>query len=95
MVQTIASLRGKEAELLSQLAASGRTIFEYEEMAALWPEPARARRAFHAMERSGWLRRIQRGLYALIPLSADPQRQWSENVLVVASHLLKPSAVAY
>ncbi len=49
----------------------------------------------HGLERAGWLRRIQRGLYALIPLRAGPERQWSENALVVASYLLKPSAVAY
>ena len=95
MTQTISGLSQKEAELLSRLAATGRSIFTYEEMIGLWPNPATARLALHGLERSGWLRRIERGLYALIPLSAGPERQWSENALVVASHLLKPSAIAY
>jgi predicted transcriptional regulator of viral defense system len=95
MVQTITSLSTKEAEFLSKLAASGRVVFTREEMTAVWPKPAQARRSFHDMERAGWLKRIQRGLYAIIPLSAGPERQWSENPLVVASYLVRPAAVAY
>jgi len=95
MTQPITGLSQQEAELLSRLAATGRSLFTYEEMIGLWRNPATARLALHNLERAGWLNRIERGLYALIPLSAGPERQWSQNALVVASHLLEPAAVAY
>ena len=31
----------------------------------------------------------------IIPLEAGPERQWSENALIIASHLVSPGAVAY
>lgn len=31
----------------------------------------------------------------IIPLEAGPERLWSENALIIASHLVSPGAVAY
>jgi predicted transcriptional regulator of viral defense system len=43
----------------------------------------------------GWLERIERGKYLIVPLEAGPDRVWTEDALVLAGHLVNPSMVAY
>ncbi|MBU0704320.1 MAG: type IV toxin-antitoxin system AbiEi family antitoxin domain-containing protein [Chloroflexi bacterium] len=47
------------------------------------------------LEKKGWLRRVERGIYMIIPLEAGPERAWSESALVIAPHLVQPAAIAY
>ena len=45
----------------------------------------------------GWLARIERGRYLIVPLEAGPDRVWTEDALVIASylvHLLPPGGEA-
>src|SRR3954466_12824345 len=39
---------------------------------------------------SGWLRRVRRGLYMLVPLEARSPADWSENDWVIAAKLFDP-----
>ena len=93
--QNITGLSTQEASFLATLAEQEQTIFHFQDALAFWQDAAVARRALSRLAQGGWLKRIERGLYLLIPLNAGPQRQWSENALVIASHLLTPSAIAY
>ena len=95
MAQTITGLSQRQAEFLSRLAAENRSVFRYEEVAHHWPAPATAHYALSRLQRGGWLQRIERGLYMLVPLSAGPDRVWTENALVIGTHLVEPSAIAY
>jgi predicted transcriptional regulator of viral defense system len=95
MAQTITSLSLREAEFLSRLAAENRSVFRYAEVAGYWPDSAMAHQALSRLQRGGWLKRIERGLYMLVPLSAGPDRVWTENALVIGTRLVEPSAVAY
>lgn len=95
ITQTISGLSQTEAAFLSQLAEQGQTIFRFAQALDFWQDSAAARSALSRMEQGGWLKRIERGLYMLVPLSAGPQRMWTENALVIASHLLRPGAIAY
>ena len=72
MAQTITGLSLREAEFLSRLAAENRSIFRYAEVADTWPDSAMAHHALSRLQRGGWLKRIERGLYMLVPLSAVP-----------------------
>ncbi len=47
------------------------------------------------LEQGGWLRRIERGLYMLIPLESGPDRTWTQDSLVIGTRLAEPSAVSY
>lgn len=95
MTQTITGLSPREAEFLSRLAAENRAIFRYAEVADYWPDSATAHRALSRLQRGGWLMRIERGLYMLVPLNAGPDRVWTENALVIGTRLVEPSAIAY
>ena len=43
----------------------------------------------------GWLERIEKGKYLIIPLEAGPDRTWTENAHVIAGHLVSPSMVSH
>ena len=95
MSQTLTGLSSHEADFLAKLAVSGKTVFRSSEVADLWPDPAMARHVLSRLCQGGWLKRIERGLYMFVPLSAGPERVWTEDALVVASRIVQPSAIAY
>jgi len=43
----------------------------------------------------GWLDRIEKGKYLIVPLEAGPDRTWTEDAHVIAGHLVSPSMVSY
>jgi predicted transcriptional regulator of viral defense system len=95
MTPTITGLSPREADFLARLAASGQTVFGYEELQAAWQGSSPVYRTLSRLHKGGWIERIERGRYLLLPLEAGPDRLWSESALVVASHLAQPGAVAY
>lgn len=81
--------------MLAQLSADGHTIFTTAQAQDLLGDAAYAANTLSRLVKKGWLQRLQRGLYLIIPLEAGPERLWTESSLVIASKLVKPSAVAY
>jgi predicted transcriptional regulator of viral defense system len=89
------SLTSKEAEFLTKLAEKGSSIVTMEQAQALWTPPERTADALYRLAQKGWLRRLERGVYLLIPLEAGPARNWSENGWVIAQFLASPAVIAY
>lgn len=89
------SLSKQETEFLSTFSAKGKTIFTFQEALEFWKTPDSATNALGRLVRKRWLFRLENGLYMIIPLEAGPERLWSENALIIASHLVSPGAVAY
>ena len=71
----MSSLTSKEAEFLTKIAEKGLSIFSFEQAQALWTPSERTPDALSRLARKGWLRRLERGIYLLIPLEAGPARQ--------------------
>jgi predicted transcriptional regulator of viral defense system len=84
-----------EADLLSRLAAAGKTVFSTTQAQELWEGSTPITTVLHRLDKKGWLQRLERGVYLLIPLEAGPDRTWSESPLVIAPYLIQPAAVAY
>jgi predicted transcriptional regulator of viral defense system len=47
-----------------------------------------------ALANQGWVRRLRRGLYLLIPLEATSPEDWHADPWVMADHLFKPAYIA-
>jgi len=90
------TLSAQVATVLAGLSAKGKTFFSLADFAAGmgWSRP-RASKLLHQLQESGWVVRIVRGTYLIVPLEAGPESTWSEDSLVVAAYLAKPAAVAY
>jgi len=80
---------------LAAMAEQGKPVFKLEEAASYWSSPQMARKALSRLVRRGWLKRLERGLYLIVPLEAGPIGQWSEDPLVIAAQLAPEGAVAY
>lgn len=95
MQSSARGLSAEEAMLLTTLAAEGRQIFTIADACERWGGDSRTPERLQRMVGKGWLERIERGKYAIVPLEAGPERVWSEDALVLAMHLVTPAAVAY
>lgn len=95
MIQNINGLSRKQAEFLSHFAAEGKSIFSTQQAHTYWGEPAYTANILSRLVQKGWLRRLGRGVYMLLPLAAGRERIWSESRYVIAAHLIQPAAVAY
>jgi predicted transcriptional regulator of viral defense system len=92
---TIISLSHAEATFLTELAAEGKEIFTTREAYRILGPGKPTRDTLERLVDKGWLERIERGKYLIVPLEAGPDRVWTEDALVLASHLVNPSMVAY
>lgn len=95
MSQTITGLDSKEAEFVITLASQGRTVFTVGQARELFEDSASTTNVLGRLERGGWLHRLERGIYLIVPLEAGPDRAWSESALVIAPYLIHPAAIAY
>lgn len=95
VTRNIMSLSKQESELLATISAQGKNIFTFSDALEFLGSPDAAMNALGRLVRNRWLFRLENGLYMIIPLEAGPKREWSENALIIASHLVSPGAVAY
>ena len=96
--RNIINLSDAEATLLTTLAAAGKQIFVTGDVYAL-AGPDRTRRAVRdalgRLVKKGWLERLEKGKYLIVPLEAGPERTWTEDAHVIAHHLVSPGQAAY
>lgn len=84
------------ASALSTLASQGKTIFTAEDFAKTISRPEeRIYRILSKLASGGWITRLVKGKYLIVPLEAGPEGAWTEDALVIASNLADPAAVAY
>lgn len=95
MTKNAIGLSTTESAFLTTLAGEGRTLFTVDEAYAYWGDGNRTRVRLHELETKGWIERLERGKYIIIPLEAGPGREWSENPFIIAAQLVQPAAVAY
>lgn len=82
--------------LLSRLGEQEKTVFTIEDArAAININKRHLDNLLQSLTEKKWLERLEKGKYMIIPLEAGPDRKWSEEAFVVASHLVEPHAVSY
>jgi len=90
------TLSGRETKLLATLSSQGKIIFSSAEAKeVLKEETCYVKQVLYNLKTKGWLKRLERGKYLIIPLEAGLEGEWSEEPFVIASHLVKPYAISY
>ncbi|WP_420633065.1 type IV toxin-antitoxin system AbiEi family antitoxin domain-containing protein [Candidatus Palauibacter sp.] len=89
------SLSHAEASFLTSLAASGQRIFATKDAYEVLGEGKATRDALARLIDKGWLERIEKGKYLIVPLEAGPDRTWTEDAYVIAGHLVSHAMVGY
>lgn len=95
MPRTITELGPREAEFLATMAGSAKDVFAFEDAERFWGPGQMTRNVLSRLESKGWLERLERGKYLLVPLQAGVGREWSEDPLVIGSFLVPSGAAAY
>ncbi len=92
----IRSLSPRESRLLSTLAASNQRVFTLADARqALGASEVDVVKMLYRLTFKGWLQRLERGKYRLIPLEAGPDSQWAEHEYLLAAALVQPYYLAY
>ncbi len=93
-----ASLKGlgeSEREILSALAALEQPTLSVDEVLDLFDLSRQAANLMLSrLARKGWLRRLRRGVYTIVPLSSSSSQPVVENPLTVAMRLFKPCYIS-
>lgn len=82
-------------DLVRSLSAAGKQVFTTDDARKYLPEDAALWLALTRLQKAGWIKRLKRGVYLVVPLEAGVERQWAEDSFVVACSLAQPAAVAY
>jgi len=82
-------------DLLSTLLLADKGLFTFGEAAQIYGEKPGLRVMLSALVKNGWLQRIERGKYLILPLEAGSSGQWSEHEFVVASCLIQPYYIGF
>lgn len=93
--QNITGLSDTEAALLTTLAARDKDIFSTDDAYDVLGEGRATRETLERLADKGWLERVEKGKYLIVPLEAGPDRSWTEDAFVIAHHLVEPGAIAY
>lgn len=95
MGKNIAELGPREAKFISLFASKNNGFFNIENAISFWKNKQMAYDLLWRLQKKGWIERIEKGKYLVIPLEAGPQRQWSADTFMIAAELVNPSAIAY
>ena len=95
VTETTKTLGGRGARLLAALSVAGKTVFTVEDARRLMKDPARVRQLLYRLEKRGWVHRLERGKYLILPLAAGLEGDYTAHEFLIASTLVSPSAIAY
>lgn len=85
----------RSLDLVRRLSAAGKHVFLVQDARKYLPDDGALWVALTRLQKAGWIKRLKRGVYMIVPLEAGIEKQWSEDAFVVACSLAQPATVAY
>jgi predicted transcriptional regulator of viral defense system len=96
MTNNARTLGKSGSDLLTLITRQGRRIFTYEDAAKAYGSSSRRlRELLSALVKRGWLQRIEKGKYLVLPLEAGREREWTEHEFIIASYLIEPYYIGF
>ncbi|HBE44366.1 MAG TPA: hypothetical protein DDW17_02640 [Deltaproteobacteria bacterium] len=84
------------SHLVTELNKSGQSVFSLAEAAQiLETDNKQVRKLLHDLVKKGWLKRIEKGKYFLIPIDVDSTKPYTENQFLIASKLIYPYYIGF
>ncbi len=94
--KTRKGLGEKSAVLLSTLAEKNQNLFTVDEaLSILKGKKPSLTKLLHDLTAKGWLFRVSKGKYLILPLEAGAEPQFTEHEFVLASALISPGYISY
>jgi predicted transcriptional regulator of viral defense system len=95
MARNIKYLGKTGNDLLSNLLIKDKSIFVYSDAAQIYGDKPGLSSMLSSLVKSGWLQRLEKGKYLVLPLEAGSSGQWCEPEFVIASYLIKPYYIGF
>ncbi len=97
MIRNITSLGEKEARLIINLRTAGRTIFDFADAKTASGEmnARNIAQMLYALTKKGWLERLEKGKYLILPFEAGEERIYTAHEFIIAAHLVKPYYIGF
>lgn len=84
------------SRLVTELSTNKKTVFSLSDAAKiLRVDNRQVKKLLHDLVKKGWLKRIERGKYFLIPLTANKTKPYTENQFLIASKLIDPYYIGF
>ncbi len=84
------------SRLISELSQGRKSVFSLADAAQiLKTDNKQIKGLLHDLVVKGWLKRIEKGKYFLIPLNVDATKPYTENQLLIASQLIHPYYIGF
>lgn len=94
--ETTKTLGSQGARLLTALSVAGKTVFTVDEAHQfLDDDRIRVRQLLYRLEKRGWVQRLERGKYLILPLAAGLEGIYTAHEFLIASRLISPYAIAF
>ncbi len=94
-MNALAGISEASRRQLTKLHRNTSGLLDVDEAAALLGfDRVRAAKLLAHWSSQGWVRRLRRGLYLLIPLEATSPNDWSADPWIIAERLFKPGYIA-
>ncbi len=96
MSNNIRTLGGAGSDLLAELSRQGKRIFTYEDaVKAYGSDNRRLWELLSTLVKRGWLQRIEKGKYLILPFEAGREREWTEHEFIIGSYLIEPYYIGF
>ena len=84
------------SDLLTEMTRQGKRIFNYADAVKVYGSSnRRLRELLSTLVKRGWLQRIEKGKYLILPFEAGRQGEWTEHEFIIASYLIEPYYVGF
>ena len=89
-------IRDRGSNLLTELSRQGKRLFTIEDAARVYGKSnGRLQKTLFTLVKRGWLQRLEKGKYLILPLEAGREGEWTEHEFIIASHLIEPYYVGF
>lgn len=84
------------SKLITELNQSKKSFFYLREAAQiLGTDNKRIKKLIHDLIQNGWIKRIEKGKYFLVPFDTNASKPYTENHFPIASRLIEPYYIGY
>ena len=96
MTNNVRTLGKAGSDLLTEITRQGKRIFTYEDAVKPYGSSnRRLRELLSTLVKRGWLQRIEKGKYLILPFEAGREREWTEHEFIIASNLIEPYYIGF
>ena len=96
MAKKVRTLGGAGSNLLTELTRQRKRLFAFEDAARIYgSNNSGLRELLSTLVERGWLQRLEKGKYLILPFEAGREGEWTEHEFIIASYLIQPYYIGF